>query len=791
MKKFRNVLAFCLATALMFSTVSAAVAGTNVTNIASKKNFTELEYTVFANTVTISGVVGAAKKTAVSFYATDGVTNIATRIVYSDATGSFEHTLRLNPARYNADNSCSITIGAPEHNARIITGIELYSEAELQACTTAFKGISSVDDMRQFFVTYAAMLNMSGVVFTDADLEVMYNGYTDNPPAANIGLTEVVESIEYITRYKFFFMDLTEAAQNGDGAEIKTILCDRYADMVPFETAVPLIHNEAEMYARMTGPSVTYSSFDQLEQAFEAAKAAQKEAEAFDGEITSDREYSFEDCWKISVNGNLITISGSTGISGVREIAFYVTDYNVTSPHLLAVYQAPTDENGDFSVSFAVDPSLYGGETQGIVRVSGRDFNIWQFMIKLYPEDTLNAMTAALNGISTQADMESFFANYSAVTGIGGGYSSAKIKLMHELYGEVEHPAVTIPEVAVKRLVEFEPRLNKVNSFITAMNNYSSSKLWAKMENAVEQEFEELAEESSTYKELYDRSVENDKSSKSVYLGMIDKSFACIGDIIDAFDVAYEAAPVPESGSPGDSGNLGDSGSQDGFGGTGGGTGGGGGGAGNRVEIDVDFDENIEQKVELEESKKPTSEFGDLEGFDWAKDAINGLRGIGIVQGDGNGKYRPADKVTREEFLSMLLKTYYIEQIKGTTSFSDVDKNQWYYDTVCTASALGITNGMGDGRFGIGENIIRADMVVLASRLSDRSGIYIREELAGKVFSDYASIPEYAYNDVVRFQQAGVIQGNETGAFNPKGELTRAEAAVFFWNIFKLIENQI
>ncbi len=780
MKKFRNILASCLAVSLMFSTVNGAVAGENVTNIASKNNFADLEYNVFANTVTISGVVGTQTKTGVSFYATDGVTNIATMVVQSDKTGYFEHTLKLNPERYDADNFCSITVGAQGHNARIITGIELYSGEELQACTADFKSIASIDDLRDFFEIYAGMLGMEGVEYTASDLELMYNGFIDNPPAEDISLSGVVEAIEYITRYKVFFMKLNEAAQRGDGAEVKVLLCERYADIVPFETAVPLIHNEAEMYARMTGADVVYSSFKQLEEAFEAAKEAQKAAEAFDGEVTSDRKYSFSDNWKLSVNGNLITISGSTGIEGVREIAFHATDYNVSTPHLLAAYQAPTDENGDFSVSFAIDPALYGDEGQGIVRVSAKDFNIRQFVIDLYPEEALNQMTAALNDISTQDDMEEFFESYSEVIGIGKGYSSAKIKLMHELYSEEEYPEVTIPEVAIKRLMEFEPRLNKVNSFIEAMNSYSEEKLWAKMENAVEKDFKELSEEAAIYKELYDLSVNNDKSSKLVYLGMTEMTFECIGDIIEAFNDAYDAVPVPEKGGSGGSG-----------GGFGGGSGGGFGGTVENVEIDTGFAENIEEKVELEDSKKPVAEFDDLEGYDWAKDAINGLRSIGIVQGDGNGKYRPADRVTREEFLSMLLRTYYIEQIKGTTSFSDVDKNGWYYDTVCTASSLGITNGMGDGRFGIGENIIRADMVVLASRLSDRSGIYIKEELAGKVFTDYSTIPEYAYEDVVRFQQAGVIQGDEAGAFNPYGELTRAEAAVFFWNVFKLIENQI
>lgn len=780
MKKFRNILASCLAATLTFSSVSGAVMGQNVTNIATKLNFEELDYSVFANTVTISGSVGTSAKTAVSFFATDGKENIATMVVFSDEKGNFEHTLKLNPDRYDADNTCSITVGATGHNARIITGIELYSQEDLQACADDFKGISGVDDMRSFFETYAEMLGMVGVGYTGADLELMYNGFLNNPPAEDIGLSGVVASIEYITGYKVFFMKLNEAAQRGDGEEIRVMLCERYAYMIPFETAVPLIHNEAAMYERMTGEDVFYTSFQQLEEAFEAAKAAQKAAEAFDGEITSDRKYSFADNWKISVNGNMITISGSTGMAGIREIAFYATDYNVTTPHLLAVYQDATDENGDFTASFAIDPSLYGDEGQGIVRVSTKDFNIRQFMIDLYPEDILNKMTAALNEISTQKDMENFFESYSDIIGIGKGFSSAKIRLLYELYCETDYDEVMIPEVAVKRIFDIQPRLNKFNSFIEAMNGYSKDGSWANMENAVEKKFKDLAEESLTFKELYNLSVKNDKSSKQVYLGMCDKTFTCVGDIIDAFNEAYDAVKIPEKN------NLGG-----GSGGGGSSFGGGFGGKVSNVEIDTAFAENIEQKAELEESKKPVAEFKDLEGFDWAKDAINNLRSIGIVQGDGNGSFRPADKVTREEFLSMLLKTYYIEQIKSTTSFSDVDKNQWYYDTVCTASALGITNGMGDGRFGIGENIIRADMVVLASRLADRCGIYISEEIAGKVFSDYATIPEYAYKDVVRFQQAGVVQGNETGAFNPYGELTRAEAAVFFWNVFRLIENQI
>ena len=139
----------------------------------------------------------------------------------------------------------------------------------------------------------------------------------------------------------------------------------------------------------------------------------------------------------------------------------------------------------------------------------------------------------------------------------------------------------------------------------------------------------------------------------------------------------------------------------------------------------------------------------------------------------------------------MLLSTFYVETVSGDVPFTDVDKNAWYADVVATAYDLGITKGMGDGTFGIGQKILRADMVVLAARLAEAKGVVIKKSNEAKIFTDFPEIPAYAYDNVVSFQQAGLVNGDETGRFNPKNKLTRAEAAVFFWNIFNFIERQI
>jgi len=66
--------------------------------------------------------------------------------------------------------------------------------------------------------------------------------------------------------------------------------------------------------------------------------------------------------------------------------------------------------------------------------------------------------------------------------------------------------------------------------------------------------------------------------------------------------------------------------------------------------------------------------------------------------------------------------------------------------------------------------------------------ITIEKKEAAVIFADYTKIPTYAYEAVVSFQQADLINGDENKNFNAMENTTRAEAAVFFWNIYSLIK---
>ncbi len=279
-------------------------------------------------------------------------------------------------------------------------------------------------------------------------------------------------------------------------------------------------------------------------------------------------------------------------------------------------------------------------------------------------------------------------------------------------------------------------------------------------------------------------------SSSAVYEKMTEKTYRYLSDIAKYYEDAVDEYEN-EAAKPG----------------TGGGSGGGGGGgstangssgkvttgAGASVESDptsvVIGGDNIDE-TDINKDGHPVAPFVDVTAeFDWAKEQISLLREYGVLTGDGNGNFRPGANISREEFLAILLRVFDIEIKKGNTQFTDVQDDEWYADVVATAAELGIVKGFPDGRFGIGENVLRADMAVMIVRTMEIMGVEIATEEKGYIFTDYADIPDYAYNAVVELQQAGLVQGDEYRNYKPLDRLTRAESAVALGSIFKQLSN--
>jgi len=82
------------------------------------------------------------------------------------------------------------------------------------------------------------------------------------------------------------------------------------------------------------------------------------------------------------------------------------------------------------------------------------------------------------------------------------------------------------------------------------------------------------------------------------------------------------------------------------------------------------------------------------------------LRDLGLIQGVGKGDLNEQGQLTREGMVTMLVRmSTSLDkdfQPPTTPSFKDVPSNHWAYKDIEHAYALGITDGIGDGLFGLG-----------------------------------------------------------------------------------------
>ncbi len=173
---------------------------------------------------------------------------------------------------------------------------------------------------------------------------------------------------------------------------------------------------------------------------------------------------------------------------------------------------------------------------------------------------------------------------------------------------------------------------------------------------------------------------------------------------------------------------------------------------------------------EGEESVKPTGSFSDLSGYEWASEQIQALYGQGVVNDRNIYAFAPGENITREDYVTFLVRALGIEG-EGE-AFPDCDVPE-----VATARGAGIVNGDTDGNFRPADPITRQDVFTIAARSAKVSELSDISE-AEAMFSDWAFVSEYACGSIAAMVKAGVILGNGDGTVNPLGFTTRAEAAV-------------
>ncbi len=223
----------------------------------------------------------------------------------------------------------------------------------------------------------------------------------------------------------------------------------------------------------------------------------------------------------------------------------------------------------------------------------------------------------------------------------------------------------------------------------------------------------------------------------------------------------------------------------------GGGGGGGTGGTRGSMSVSPVFSESDPGKeIGTKEEKSSQSEyFDDVFMSDWAQPYIDYAAYKGIMSGDGERHFRPNDKISREEFLKIVIEALKVGKDEAAPatefSFDDVNREDWFYGYIETGVGFKIINGISEHSFGTGEYLTRQDAAVILMRAKEAAKMVLNDTAAESDFSDKENISDYAADAVLKLQKAGIINGYEDGSFNPMGSITRSEAAKIIYGILK------
>ncbi|HEY2494667.1 MAG TPA: Ig-like domain-containing protein [Paenibacillus sp.] len=175
-----------------------------------------------------------------------------------------------------------------------------------------------------------------------------------------------------------------------------------------------------------------------------------------------------------------------------------------------------------------------------------------------------------------------------------------------------------------------------------------------------------------------------------------------------------------------------------------------------------------------------TKYFGDLNNH-WAKDVIDELVSKYVISGRNSAIFAPNKNITRGEFAVFIAKALGLNgDAQAAARFRDVTSTSVEGAYIGAATKAGIISGFPDGSFKAGSFITREQMAIMVVRAMNYTGykstLSLTPSQTLKAFKDRAKIqsPE----SVAKVVQEGILQGVTATSFQPKGNATRAQAAV-------------
>lgn len=187
---------------------------------------------------------------------------------------------------------------------------------------------------------------------------------------------------------------------------------------------------------------------------------------------------------------------------------------------------------------------------------------------------------------------------------------------------------------------------------------------------------------------------------------------------------------------------------------------------------------------------KVLNRFTDVSYSDPAYDAITYVSGEGLFQGTADNAFSPKAIMNRAMFVTVLGRLAEADVSDYTApTFADVAAGQWYTPYVEWAAANGIVNGLGNGVYGVSNEVTVQQACVILARYANYAAA--NNPGAAKTSTDFPDgslVADWAAKEVEWAVANGVYTGT-LGKLDAYAPATRAVVAQMFCNFAKVFSN--
>lgn len=170
--------------------------------------------------------------------------------------------------------------------------------------------------------------------------------------------------------------------------------------------------------------------------------------------------------------------------------------------------------------------------------------------------------------------------------------------------------------------------------------------------------------------------------------------------------------------------------------------------------------------------------FTDVEKNDWFYESVSYVVEHGLMNGVSATEFAPNSETSRAMLVTILWRLSGSPVVDLAMTFTDVAQEQWYTEAIRWASATGIVQGYSETTFGINDPVTREQMAVILYRYAKANGAQVSDtETDLSHFQDADTISSWAVEGMRLAVYTKLLRGVGDNTLAPNGNASRGQTA--------------